>query len=108
MVTTLAGQFDQLEEALLEGPGSELDGTEDHLWASLGTPGAASLLVELRRVVRDEVTVLPIAVEHGGELVDDVRIARRRGPDVPLEASHLCRMREIRRPDIRRREPRAT
>ena len=59
-------------------------------------------------LVGDEVAALPVAVEHRAELVDHVRVAGRRDADVPLESGHLGRVREIRRADVGRREPRAT
>ena len=62
------------------------------------------LLVELVGVVGDEVAGLPVAVEHGGELVDDVGVAGGRGPDVPLEPGDLRRVGEVRRADVGGRE----
>ena len=104
MVAALARQLDQLQQPLLERVGPQLDRAEDDLWAGVGPAGRAPLLVELVGVVGDEVAALPVAVEHGGELGDDVGVAGCRGPHVPLEPGHLRRVGEVRRADVGGRE----
>ena len=85
----LAGDVDLLEQPLLEGRRAQLDRAEDDEGAVVGAAGAGLLLVELVGVVGDEVAGLPVAVEHGLELVDDVGVAGGRGPDVPLQPGDL-------------------
>ena len=75
VVALLAGDVDLLEQPLLEGRRAQLDRTEDDEGAVVGSVVAALLLVELGGVVGDEVAGLPVAVEHGLELVDDVGVA---------------------------------
>ena len=40
-------------------------------------------------VIRDEIAAVPIALEHRGDLVDDVGVSRARHADVPFEAADL-------------------
>lgn len=103
MVPALPRQRDLLEQALLERFGPQLDRTQKDDGSGRGTsrfggkPGG---------VIRDEIAAVPIALEHRGDLVDDVGISRTRHPDVPFEAADLRRVRQIRRADVDRREPR--
>ena len=47
-------------------------------------------------VIRDEIAAVPIALEHGSDLVNDVGISRTGHADVPFEAADLRRVRQIR------------
>ena len=100
VVALLAGDVDLLEQPLLEGRRAQLDRAEDDERAVVGAAGAALLLVELVGVVGDEVAGLPVAVEHGLELVDDVGVAGGRGPDVPLQPGDLRLVGEVGGADV--------
>ena len=56
-------------------------------------------------IVGDEVAARPVAVEHGAELGEHVGVAGGRRADVPFESGDLRRMCEVRRADVRGREP---
>src|SRR5690606_9389193 len=51
------------------------------------------------RLIRLKVTIRPIGIESGGELVEDVRAGDSRSTNVPLESVDECGMGKIRRPD---------
>src|SRR5680860_333730 len=71
----LSGHPDQLEQSFLEREGTQLDGAQDHLRAGVGPTGPTLLVLELVGVVEEVVTACPVALEHGPELGDQVRIA---------------------------------
>ena len=104
VVTTGARQRDLFEQPLLERFEAKLDGTEDDDGPGVGAAGSFGLVVELFRVVGNEVAALPVALEDGLELGEDVGVAGRRGTDVPLEAGDLGGVREVRRADVGGRE----
>ena len=54
-------------------------------------------------VVGVEVAAVPVALEDGRHLLDDVRVARAGDAQVPFEAGHLRRVGQVRRADVRRR-----
>src|SRR3546814_4475298 len=87
-------------QPLLEWRRAQLDGAEDDEGAAVGSAGAGLLLLELIGVVRNEVPSLPVAVEHGLELVDDVGVAGGRGPDVPLQPRDLRLLGEVGGADV--------
>src|SRR3546814_9849146 len=91
-------------QPLLEWRRAQLDGAEDDEGAAVGSAGAGLLLLELIGVVRNEVPSLPVAVEHGLELVDDVGVAGGRGPDVPLQPRDLRLRGEVGRSERHRSE----
>ena len=70
-------------------------------------PARVALVVELGRVVGDEVAALPVALEDRVELGEHVGVAGRRRADVPLQAGDLGRVGEVRRADVGGREARA-
>ena len=102
VMTLRTGQRDLLEQARLERQRVQL-GRRQH------DPVAASLALqaggELGGVVVDEILVLPVRLEDGPHLVDDVGVARGRDAHVPLETVDLRHLREVRGPDVRGREP---
>lgn len=108
MVVSLSCNLDQLQEAFLERLGAEFDRAEDDVWAAVSSAASAKLVLELRWLVVDEVAALPVAVEHGTELGDDVGVPGCSDPHVPLQPRHLRGVRQVRRPDVGGREPRAT
>ena len=63
-------------------------------------------LRRIRRVVRLERRVLPVLVERRPERVEQMPVRHRREPDVPLQPVEQCALRQVRRPDVRRAEPR--
>ena len=71
----LAGQRDLLQQPLLERLGPHLDRAEHERRARSSAPAAVRSR-ELVGVVGDEVAALPVALEHGVDLVDDVGVAR--------------------------------
>jgi len=73
MVPTLPRQRDLLEQALLEGFGPKLDRTQEDWGAGRG---ASRFRGKRLSVIRDEIAAVPIALEHRGDLVDDVWISR--------------------------------
>lgn len=79
-MSTFSRQSDLLKQPLLKGLGTKLDRTEHDDRA--GARGNLHLSCELLPDVGDEVAAVPIAFEDGNNFVDDVRIARRRHPDV--------------------------
>ena len=105
MVAELTREGDLLQQSLLKGLRSHLDGADRE--RAVSRAGARRRREELRAIVGDEVAAVPVTLEDGRDLVDDTGVARLRGPDIPLEATDLGRMREIGRPDVRRRKPRA-
>jgi hypothetical protein len=104
MVPKASGQCDLLEETLLERLRPQLDRAhrEPRSTNSFGVGPREELLA----IVRNEVTAVPVALEDGGDLVDDARIAGARHAKVPLETANLRRVRQIRRADIGRRKAR--
>lgn len=90
MVTLRSRDGDLLEKAFLKSLESELDRTQEQLrFLCLREPRVGG---ELLRLKRDEVSAIPVSVEDGLDLVDDVRIARAGHANVPLEAVHLSRV----------------
>ena len=61
-------------------------------------------LAVLLRGSRARSSVLPVALEGGCELLDDIRIHDRRQPDIPFDAIHESGLGEVRGADERRRE----
>ena len=96
VMTTLPREFDEFEQPFLERVRPQLDRAEDHVRAAVGAAGPLPLIVELVWVVGNEVAGLPVAVEHGAELGNDVRVAGGRCSNVPLQPRHLRRVGEIR------------
>lgn len=94
----------KLEQPLLEQMRAKLDRAQDDVRAPVDGGGSLAFGLELLEVMGDEVAAEPVAVEHRPELGDDIGIACRRDPDVPLQAGHLCGVGEVRRPDVCRRE----
>ena len=86
MVPTLTRQRDLLEQALLERFGPKLDRTEKNHWSGRRTSGFGG---KRRGVVRDKIAAVPIALEYGSDLVNDVGISRTGYTDVPFEAADL-------------------
>lgn len=101
---TLTGQGDLLEQALLERLEANLDGAEDHDGAGALRP---DLLAELAGVVGHEVARVPVTLEDGVHLPDDVRVPGLGHTDVPFEAARLGRLGEVRGADVGGRETRA-
>ena len=46
-------------------------------------------------VIRDEIAAVPVALEHRGDLVNDVRVSRTGNADVPFESADLCGVCEV-------------
>ncbi len=95
----LPRQLDLLQQPLLERVRPDLGGAQDH--ALGGRPVAVQGEGEAGGVVWLEVRFLPVAVEDRGHLLDDGAVARARDADVPLEARHLGRVREVGRAHVR-------
>ena len=91
-MTLLARDSQQLQQSLLERSEFNLDWTEANGLAGILDRGSQAKLL---RVVRNEVTALPVAVEHGRDLGERVGVANAGQPHVPLEAGHLRGMRQV-------------
>jgi hypothetical protein len=102
VVTELPGERDLFEQPLLKWLGAQLDGAELH--TRLRGRQELEPGEELVLLVRHKVAAVPVALEDGNDLVDDVRVASTGHSHVPLEPADLRGVREIRRADVRRRE----
>ena len=93
MVSAVSGQCDLLEQTFLERLRSQLDRAHREL------RGADSFGVcprdELLAIVGYEVAAVPVALENGGNFVDDAQVAGARNSNVPLETVDLRRVRKI-------------
>src|SRR5687767_5568731 len=103
MVPALTREGDLLEQALLERFRPKLDRADKDSRSRCRTSGCGG---ERCGVIGDKIATIPIALEHRGDLVNDVGISRTRHPDVPFEAADLGRESQVRRADICRRESR--
>lgn len=99
-------QLDQFEQTFLEGERAQLDRAEDDAWSAVGPPGAFTFVVELNGIVRNELVRCPVALEHCAELGNHVWVSAGGHADVPLQSRDLCRVSEVRRTDVGRREAR--
>ena len=105
-MTAMAGQLEEFQQPLLERQRAQLDRAQDHLGTAVRADGSNLLALELLGPVRDEVAAGPVAVEHRGELRHNVVVPCLGDADVPLETGDLRRVRQVRGPDVRRREAR--
>jgi hypothetical protein len=102
VMSLLPRQLDLLEEPLLERLQPQLDRAEHDLQsAGRLAPG---LIQEDLAIVGLEVAAVPVGLEHRGDLVHHVGIARARHTHVPLQPADLRRVRQVRGADVRGRE----
>jgi hypothetical protein len=74
VVALLAGERDLFEQSLMKDLGTQLDGAEHQ--ARSGMRLGCGLRRELVCLVGDEVAAVPVALEDGADLGDDVGVAR--------------------------------
>ncbi len=96
MVALLAREIELLEQRLLKRPRLDLDRTEQE---AIGFNDRRAL-DELVGVVRDKGVARPVALEDRLHLLQSVRVAGSRDPNVPLEPGDLGGVREVRRADV--------
>ena len=99
MMASHAGYRELFEERILEG--SELDLERAEKGGGFVQPCGS--IGELVGVIGNETAARPVAVEDGDHLREGIRVAGAGYADVPLEAGHLCAVREVRGADVRRR-----
>ena len=86
MVPALPRERDLLEQALLERFRPKLDRADKDDRSGRRTSGFSG---KKYPAIRDEIAAVSIALEHRGDLVNDVGISRTRHADVPFEAADL-------------------
>ena len=101
MMSLRPRESDLGEKILLKWLQSDFDWAEDE---SRANAGSLLAFAELLSVVGQECAAIPVAVKNSRNFVDNVRVTSPRHAHVPLESRHLRRVREIRRPDVSRRE----
>ena len=98
MVSAQPRHLDLFKQALLERLEPDLDRTQRR--RRLRAFGAGG---ELRGIERNEVAALPVRVEDAADLLEHVGVALAGDAQVPFQPGVLGLMREVRRPDERRR-----
>ena len=96
MPSALALNGKQFEKPLLEWKGSDVEVADDEVEAVVASLGAGHFFVELMRFIGLEILVLPVSIEDAGALQHERRVASLGCPDIPLEAGHLCLVRQVR------------
>ena len=97
---TVPFKLDQIEKATLKWLSSDLNRTDEA--TLIVNASRLHLLVELVRVELDEISALPIRLEHSLDLVDHVGVAHTGHAHVPLEPVVKGHVGEIRGADVGR------